>query len=372
MILGSLLVVAFFSSSEASLISVNKIRIRHMAEEGHRGAQAVTRVVHQHEKFFAAILFTENAFIILASVLAERVANNAVGGTGFSILIATVVMTLLIVTFGEITPKSLAAQRAVGWSVVVARPIELIMRLETVMIYVFTLLPRLLSRLLGGANPLRSLTITEAELRMLIDIGRAEGEVEPQEAELLRKAFRLGDLRADEIMTPRTEIIWMREDATLAEFLRTYAEETHTRFPVYQGEVDNVQGVLFVKDVLKAFAEGKLREQDPIAPLVRPADFYPESKPVDDLFGEMRDRATQMVMLVDEHGGVAGLLTMKQIVGEIVGPITGEEEEQEPEVETIDERTVQVDAGMRVEEANERLGLDLPQGRTMTRWPASS
>ena len=116
-------------------------------------------------------------------------------------------MTVLVVAFGEITPKSLAAQRAVSWSVVIARPIEIIMMLETAIIYVFTLLPRALSRLMGGESALRSQTVTEAELRMLIDISEAEGAVEPQEAELMQKAFRLGDLRADTIMTPRTEIV---------------------------------------------------------------------------------------------------------------------------------------------------------------------
>ncbi len=140
LILVSIAAVAFFSSSEASLISVNKIRIRHMAEqEGDPGAQAVNRVVHQHEKFFATILLTENVFIILSSVLAERLASNLLNDSGYSILIATVVMTVLVVAFGEITPKSLAAQRAVSWSVVIARPIEIIMMLETAIIYVFYL-----------------------------------------------------------------------------------------------------------------------------------------------------------------------------------------------------------------------------------------
>ena len=362
LILVSITLVAFFSSSEASLISVNKIRIRHMAEqEGNPGAQSVNRVVHRHEKFFATILLTENVFIILSSVLAERLASSLLNDSGYSVLIATVVMTVLIVMFGEITPKTLAAQHAVSWSVRVARIIEFIMMLETAVIYVFTLLPRALSRLTGGDSALHAQTVTEAELRMLIDISEAEGAVEPQEAELMQKAFRLGDLSADAIMTPRTDIVWVRQGATFAEFLQTYAQETHSRFPVYAGEVENALGILHTKDVLKAFAEGKLAEGDQVTPLMRPAYFYPESKPVDDLFVEMRTEGAQTVMLVDEHGGIAGLLTLKQLVGEVVGSIV-EKEGVGPAVETIDERTLQVDAGMWVEEANERLGLGLPDG----------
>ncbi len=197
---------------------------------------------------------------------------------------------------------------------------------------------------------------------MLIGISEAEGAVEPQEAELMQKAFRLGDLRADTIMTPRTEIVWVEKDATLSDFLGIYAKETHTRFPVHGEEVDDVLGVLYVKDVLKAFVDKSLGDQDPVAQLARPAFFYPESKQVDRLFLEMRTEGAQMVMLVDEHGGIAGLLTLKRIVGEVVGAFSGDEEGEEPEFQTIDEQTIQVDGGMRVEEVNERFDLELPEG----------
>ena len=147
-ILGSILVVAFFSSSEASLLYVNKFRIRHLPEQGNTEARAASRVLERQERFFATILLTENTFIILASVLAERLASEVLGESGLSILLATVVMTALIVAFGEITPKTLAAQYAVGWSLRVARPIEVIMTLEKWLIVVFTLLPRALLRLM--------------------------------------------------------------------------------------------------------------------------------------------------------------------------------------------------------------------------------
>ena len=164
-ILGSILIVAFFSSSEAALLYVNKFRIRHMAEQGDTKARSASRVLERQERFFATILLTENAFIILASVLAERLASEILGESGLSIVIATVVMTALIVAFGEITPKTLAAQHAVGWSLLVARPIEIIMALERWLIVVFTLLPRALLHLIGGGDAASAPTITGGELR---------------------------------------------------------------------------------------------------------------------------------------------------------------------------------------------------------------
>ena len=214
-LLVSLAAVAFFSSSEASLISVNKFRVRHRAQTGNKAAQAVDRVVSKHEQFFATILFTENAFIILATSVGTALVISILGEGGKSVWIATLGMTVLVVTFGEVTPKSLAARASDRWSLVVARPIEVIMALETVVIYLFTLLPRLLMRLMGGNQRLSSPSITEGELRMLIDMAQAEGMVETTEAEMLEKIFHFGDRQVQEIMTPRTEIVWIEEATSL-------------------------------------------------------------------------------------------------------------------------------------------------------------
>ncbi len=356
----SLLLVAFFSSSEASLISANKTRIRHMAQQGHRGAAAVTRVAQRHVKFFSAILLTEDALIILASVLGERLFSHLFGRSGLSLLLATVVMTLLVVAFGEITPKSLAAQRAVGWSVIVARPIELVMALETAILFLFTAVPRRLSRLLGGQDPLHGSTITEGELRMLIDIGEAEGAVEPREAEMLEKVFRFGDRRVQEVMAPRTEVVGVEKGTTLRQFLAIYAQHPHTRFPVFEGNLDNVVGILSAKEVLRAMARGTLGEESPVTGLLHPATFFPETRLLGELFSELRQTGQEMAIVVDEFGGVDGLVTLKQLVEEVVGRM-GETRSGEA-VQTIDANTLQIDGSMRVDLANERLGLDIPEG----------
>ena len=358
----SLLAVAFFSSSEASLISVNKFRVKHLAEQGNQAAAAVLRVVEHHEKFFATILLTENAFIILASSVGTAFAINVLGSGASSVIVATVAMTLLIVVFGEITPKSLAARASDRWSVVVGRPVEVIMALETPIIFVFTLFPRLILRLMGGAGRLVSPSVTEGELRMLIDMARAEGMVEHEEAEMLESVFRFGDRQVREVMTPRTEIAFVERGATLGEFLGIYAEHSHTRFPVYKESTDNIVGILSAKDILKAMTSRDITHDDSITDVIRDVYFVPETKRIAELFDESRQTGNQMAVAIDEFGGIAGLVTLKSLLEEVVGRVGEEGASPEEEYEALSENTFQVDGGMSIDEAKEELGIELPDG----------
>lgn len=359
-LLVSIAAVAFFSSAEASLISVNKLRTRYLAEQGNRAARAVNRVVEQHEKFFAAILLTENTFIIFASSVGTAIAINLFGGHGAILLIAPLVMTIVIVAFGEITPKTLAAGASERWSLVVARPIGVIMFLETFIIYLFTLLPRFILKVMGGRQSLWTPSVTEGELRMLIDISKDEGAVEAAEAALLEKVFRFGDQQVQDILTPRPEIIWVEHGATLKEFLALYLEHTYTRFPVYEGTMENVIGILSVKDVMLALGRGELQPEDSVTTLLRPVYFVPETKTVSSTLAEMRQEDHAIAMAVDEFGGIAGLITRKQLLEVIFGQV-GEEE-----YTAVDENTFLLDAGVGIVEINEKLELDLPEGDYQT------
>ena len=358
--------VAFFSSAEAGLISVNKFRIRYLAEQGNRSAHAINRVLDQHEKFFATILLTENAFIIFASSMGTAMAIDILQVQGAMLLIAPLVMTVIIVTFGEITPKTLAAASSERWSLIVARPISIIMYLETFVIYFFTILPRLIFKVMGRNASLWSPSVTEGELRMMIDISRAEGAVEEGEAALLEKAFHFGDRQVREIMTPRPEIVWIERDSTLESFLSTYSEHSHTRFPVYGESMENVIGVLSVKDVMLALGKGQIQPKESVTNLLRPASFVPETKTASSTFGEMQQGAYGMVLTVDEFGGIAGLVTLKQLLEVIVGQV-GEEGAAPVEAYTaIGRDTFRLDAGIGISEINEELNVDLPEGDYQT------
>ena len=358
--------VAFFSSAEASLISVNKLRIRYLAEQGNRSAQVVTRVVEHHEKFFATILLTENAFIIFASSLGTAVAITLVQGNAALVLMAPLVMTVVIVAFGEITPKTLAAGSAERWSLFVARPISVIMYLEAIVIFFFTLLPRLMVKLMGREQSLWASSVTEGELRMLIDISKTEGAVDEDEADLLEKVFSFGDRQMREIMTPRPEFVMVELSTTLEEFLRVYSDHSHTRFPVYDDSMENVVGVLSSKDVLLALGQNQLKLQDSVTNMFRPAFFVPETKTVRSTFNEIQQGGNGLVLMVDEFGGIAGLATVKQLLEVIVGQVIMEDDDSEESYIPVDENTYRLDAGVGIPEINEELDLGLPEGDYQT------
>ena len=183
---------------------------------------------------------------------------------------------------------------------------------------------------------------------------------------MLEKVFHFGDRQVQEIMTPRTEIIWVSQGATLQDFLKTYSRQTHTRFPVYHGNFENIVGIVSVKDLLKTMADSGLGPQASVTEVMRSAIFVPETKPVAELFSELRDTGQQMAIVVDQFGGVAGLVTLKQLIEVIVGRVGEEGSPATEEFAAVGEDMYEVDAGMAIQEANEGLGLGLPEGSYLT------
>jgi len=196
----------------------------------------------------------------------------------------------------------------------------------------------------------------------MISVGHREGTVEETEAEMLHKVFEFGDRPVREVMVPRPEVVCIEQGSKLADFLTLYAESPLSRFPVYQENMDNVVGILSVKDVLMAQAKGSINNQSVIDDLVRPAYFTPETKRINELFAEMRDKNYRMCVVVDEFGGTAGIASLSRLVEEIVGPVGDELAAVEKEYEVINEYTFQIDGSMRIEEANEEMELELPEG----------
>ncbi|MFA4836857.1 MAG: hemolysin family protein, partial [Dehalococcoidia bacterium] len=204
--------------------------------------------------------------------------------------------------------------------------------------------------------------IGEEEIRAMISLGREDGTVEEEEAEMMERVFQFGDRHVSEIMTPRPGIVWVEKDTKLEDFLAVYAESSHARFPVYEETRDSVIGILSIKDVLMAQAKGELSAGNVVTILARPAYFVPENKVIGELFREMRAQSTQMAIVVDEYGGTAGIVSIEQIMEEIVGQVGDELAGAHKHVETIDLNTYQVDGAMRLDQANEELDLGLQEG----------
>ena len=364
--------VAFFTSAEAALISVNKIRVRYLAEQGNSAARAVDRVLSQHEKFFATILLSQNAFTIFATAVGTALAAEMLDHSGYAALITSAIMTVVISIFGEITPKTLAATYSERWSLIAARPVGWVMTLSTPFIYFFTVAPRLIYKLLGTNTGGWQTTFTEGELLMMIDLSRQQGEVESEEAQRLQRVFHFRDRRLSEIMTPRTEIVWIAKGTTLADFLSLYAEHSHTRFPVFEGTQETVLGVLSNKEVLIAQSKGQIGPDDSVTETMRDVDFIPETVTVSDAFDAMQEKRLSMMMVINEYGGIAGLVTLKQLIGVIVGTMVDDDppsEEADSSVAKLDDGAYLLDGGMTIIEINDRLHDDdivLPEGEYQT------
>ncbi len=364
----SFLGVVFFTSAEAALIAVNKIRIRFLSEQGHTAARVVDRVLGQHEKFFATILLSQNAFTIFATAIGTAMAAEWLQDSGYAALLTTVVMTLVISIFGEITPKTVAATYSERWSLIAVRPVSLVMTLSTPFIYIFTVVPRLVYKLLRTPSDSWQMTFTEGELRMMIDVSRQQGQMESEEAERLHRVFHFRDRRLAEIMTPRTEIVWIKQGTTMQEFLGIYAEHSHTRFPVYEGTQETVLGVLSNKEVLIAQGKGLTGPDRAVTDDMRDVDFIPETVTIADAFDTMQEKRVSMMMVTNEYGGIAGLVTLKQLTGVIVGTMVDEDassEEADDSLVRTDDGALIVDGGMTIIEFNDRLGeegLALPEG----------
>ncbi len=354
-----LLLSAFFSSSETAFIALQRIRMEHMVNTKVNGADRVAKMLQRPERLLSTILLGNNFVNTAAAALATAIAIKFWPEQG--ILIATIVVTIILLIFCETTPKTIATQHAERLSLFFARPIEVISWLFTPFVVVLSWIASGFSKLLGGAPVPRSLA-SEEEIRTMISVGHKEGTVEETEAEMLHKVFDFGNRPVREVMVPRPEVVCIEQGSKLADFFTLYAESPLSRFPVYQENMDNVVGILSVKDVLMAQAKGTISDQSVIDDLVRPAYFTPETKRINELFAEMRDKNYRMCVVVDEFGGTAGIASLSRLVEEIVGPVGDELAAVEKDYEVINEYTFQIDGSMRIEEVNEEMELELPDG----------
>ncbi len=361
-----LVLSGFFSSSEAAFLSVQRTRIAHLVSEGVPGARRVANMVSNPERLLATILLGNNLVnVAFTSVVTFAILNYVgQGNEGSGVLIATAVSTIALVIVGEIIPKSVAVRKAEPVAFLYSHPLKWIEYLLWPFVFALQWITRGVNALLGGSNvqPM----ITEGEFRTLIDIGEAEGEFEHAEAEMLENVFQFGDRQVREVMTPRTEMVSIQQGGSLREFLDTYSENSHTRFPVYRESPDNVIGVISLKDVLRHMSQKGLRLDDSVTDAIRDAYFVPETKRISELFDELRATGNQMALVIDEFGGVAGLVTLKRLLEVVMGPVGEEGESPEEEYRAIDEYTFHVEGGMSIEEVNQEMEIELPDGEYET------
>jgi putative hemolysin len=351
---GGLCGYAAVNAIEIAVVASSRLKVRAAAEEGQRSAKALARLKASQERYFGVVVILQNVSIFLASTAGTVIAVDSFGTWGY--LASLIAIPLIAAEFGEYTPKVMAARTPERLAFAAALPVELLVRVSTPLINALAVIPNLFGR---GAV---SHTVTEAELRMLIDIGAEEGAVGAGEAELLDRVFHFHDRRVNEIMIPRTEVVWLERGETVREFFETFDQAPHSRFPVYHDDVDDVVGIVSIKDVLRALAKREVTEESPIETLIRPATFIPETKLVSALFWQMQDERQQMAVVVDEYGGVAGVVTLELLLEEMVGRVVDELGQPTEEFSAIDEHTTRVDGRMSIYDVREELELDIPEG----------
>ena len=360
-----LVLSAFFSGTEAALLSIQRVRLHNLLERGVPGARFVAKMVERPDRFLPTILLGNNLVNTAVAALGTAIALTIIEAEQQAVLIATAVVTVLLLIFGEVIPKTIAARHSERISIIVVRPLEMARYLTFPLVVLLQALSSIVSRLVGGGDGREA--VTEEDLRSMISMGRAAGTVETSEAELLERVFSFGDRQVREVQTPRTEVVWVERGTSMGDFLELYQRYPYSRFPVYEGAIDNVVGVLAVKDALSAIADNQLSMRADVTALSRPPFFVPETKSISGLLRELQASGTTMAITVDEFGGVDGVVTLTQLLEVMVGPLVQREGMPSPEeVVVLEDGTFEADGGVILEDANRQMGLALPDGEYET------
>ena len=349
-----LVLSAFFSSSETALTTVNLIRIRNLADNGDKAAAWVLKARRDQSKMLGAILIGNNVVNLSASSMLTVLVTDVFGSQAVGV--ATGVLTLLVLLFGEITPKTIATLEAEKNALRFARVICLLMTILTPVIFVVNLLSGGVLRLLGVDPNKPTDSITEDELRTIVEVGHEKGVIESEEKEMINNVFDLGDSVARDIMVPRIDMSFVDVEASYEELMEIFRRDHYTRLPVYEDNTDNVIGIINMKDLILLEDRAAFSVRD----YLRQPLFTFESKKLSELMIEMRKTSNNIVIVLDEYGATAGLITLEDILEEIVGDIRDEfDADEEDELKEISKGEYLADGSMNLDDINDRLGLEL-------------
>ena len=345
----------FFSASETALMSLSKIKMRHMEEDGVKGAKLVSTLIEDSNRLLTSILIGNNIVNIGASSLASTLAFRIFGDGG--VALATGVMTVLVLIFGEITPKTISANNPEKASLVVAKPIKFFVTILTPIVWIFNIITKVIFKLFGvddeGVKPF----ITEEELKTMVGVSEEEGVLEGVEKEMIFNVFDFADSQAKDVMVQRLDIVAIDMEDSYEEIIDLFKTEKLSRMPVYEETIDDIIGILNIKDII--FLSDEEIENFDIKKYMREAFFTYEFKKITQLLEEMKKDKSQMAIVVDEYGGTAGLITIEDLVEVIVGDIEDEYDEEEDEIQVISPNEFLVDGSTKISDVNEILNIEL-------------
>ncbi|MCX6345347.1 MAG: hemolysin family protein [Armatimonadetes bacterium] len=365
------LVNAFFAAAEIALVSVRKTRIKQLAGEGNAKARVVQELLERPTNFMATVQvgvtlvgFLASAFaaVNIAVIPAQWLQNVGLSESiakTVAVFAVTMVIGFVTLVVGEIAPKSLALQHSERLALALAGPIRLVSIIALPAVKIVSFFSDLLVRPFGGHVKFSSPILTEEELKMLVEAGKEEGVIEEEEREMIHSIFDFTDTIAKQVMKPRTDIHAAPVTSTLDELLDVITSTGHSRIPIYEENIDNIVGVVHAKDLLPVLKTDK--HSYDIRAVMREAYYIPETKGVDELLAEFKRGNIQMAIVRDEYGGTAGLVTVEDLLEEIVGEIRDEYDIEEPLIQIIDENHAVVNARMSVDELNDQMSIDIPE-----------
>ena len=348
-----LMLSAFFSSAETALTTANKIRIRSLAEEGKKSAKTVLKITDDSGKMLSAILIGNNIVNLSAASLTTSLAYNF--GSSM-VAIASGALTLAILLFGEITPKTMATIHAEKMALIYAPAVHLFMKIMTPVVFIINGLSMAVLFLFRVNPNDRNRTMTETELRTIVDVSHEDGVIESEEKEMIYNVFDLGDAKAKDVMVPRVHVTFADVNSSYDELIELFREDKFTRLPVFEETTDNVIGTINMKDLLLFDNTKEFHIRD----ILREAYFTYEYKNISELLVEMRQASFNIAIVLDEYGETAGLITLEDILEEIVGEIHDEYDENEEDfIKEVREREYIVEGSMNLDDLNDRLELVL-------------
>lgn len=368
-----ILLSAFFSAAEVAIVSVRKTRLRELIEQGSRRARLVERLAESSTRLLgtiqvggtlAGLLAAATAAVSLSSGLAAWISqvpiaflmNNA---QPLAVVLITLALSVVVLVFGELVPKTLAVHYAEGIALWAAYPLELLTRLASPFVSALSAMTQWVTRLLRVPGRGDLPFVTEDEIKAIVDAGQEEGVLEQVEKEMIYGIFELGDTLAREVMVPRIDVAALEVGTPLGEAIDVAVRAGHTRLPVYEETIDNIVGILNVKDLLKVLRDGS--SQVSLQQILRPAHFIPETNKVDELLKELQQKRIPLAIVVDEYGGTAGLVTIEDILEEIVGEIRDEYDvAEEPVYQKVSDNELIFDARADLDDVNQLLELELP------------
>ena len=346
---------SFFSASETALMSLSKIRIRHMQDEGIKGAKLVASLIDDPNKLLTSILIGNNVVNIAATSISTSLFIELIGPEG--VAVATFIMTILVLLFGEITPKTIAANSSEKVSILVSKPIKVIIFLLTPIVWVFNLITGVIFKILGVDNKNNQPYITEEELKTMLNVSHEEGVLEIEERQIINNVFQFGDMQAKEAMIQRLDMVVINIEDSYDEIIDMFKNEKLSRMPVYNESIDDIIGILNIKDVI-FLTDEEIKNFD-INKYIREPFFTYEFKKITQLLEEMKIEKTQMAIVVDEYGGTSGLITIEDLVEVIVGDIEDEYDEEYDEIQVIKEDEYIVEGSTKISDVNELIGVNL-------------